>query len=93
MPNDYLKKEPTKTEKLIYELAMNQRQMEKGLWSTSAHVVALGIALGVDPKKVGEILADGDEKIKDYSNKVNETIQKLESEKSKSPTPSESSKI
>lgn len=81
MPNDYLKKEPSKTEKMIYELYMQQQQMERGLWTTSAHICALAILLGADPEKVGELMANGEEKIKEYSQKVNETIQKIEKEK------------
>ncbi len=78
MANDYLKKEPSKTEKMLYELAMNQHSMEKGLWSTSAHVVALGIALGADPKKIAELMVKGDDKIKEFSKNINEEIKRLE---------------
>lgn len=81
MANDYLKKEPTKTEKMLYELAMQQHSMERGLWSTSAHVVALGLVLGADPKKVAEFMVGGDEKIKEYSKVINEEIERLEKEK------------
>ena len=81
MATDYLKKEPSKTEKMLYELAMQMHSMEKGLWSTSAHVVALGLVLGADPEKVAEILANGDEKIKEYSNKINAAVQKIEAKK------------
>lgn len=80
MANDYLKKEPSKTEKMIYELAMNQHNMEKGLWSTSAHVVALGLALGADPKKIADFMVNGDEKIKEFSKTINDEIKRLEAE-------------
>jgi hypothetical protein len=80
MAHDFQKKEPSKTEKLIYELFMQQQQMERGLWSTSAHVVALALALGADPVKVGEFMAD-EAKMKEYSEKVNEVMNKLQKEK------------
>jgi Sec-independent protein translocase protein TatA len=54
--------------------------MEKGLWSTSAHVVALGLVLGADPKKIAEIMVSGDEKIKEFSKQINEEIKRLEEE-------------
>jgi hypothetical protein len=78
MPSDFKGKEPTKAEKMFYELAMQQQQMERALWSTSAHVVALGVLLGADPQKIAEIIVGGDDKIKEYSNKVNEAIKALE---------------
>jgi hypothetical protein len=81
MGNDFQKKEPTKNERMIYELAMNQQHMERSLWSTSAHVVALGLALGADPAKVAELLVNGDDKIKEYSKVVNDKIQELEKAK------------
>jgi len=83
MSNDYLKKEPSKNEKMLYQLFMNQQQMEKALYSTSAHMVALGILTKVDPQEVAEILVNGEEQIKKYSQKVNEAVKKLEEEKAK----------
>jgi len=87
MSNDYLKKEPSKNEKMMYQLAMAQQQMEKGLWSTSAHMVAIGILTKVEPEEVAKILASGDEKIKEYSEKVNEAVKKLQEEKAKRDEP------
>ncbi len=81
MGNDFQKKEPTKNEKMIYELFMQQQQMERGLWSTSAHVVALGIIMGADPAKIAELMVNGDQQLKDYSKRVNEEINKLEAAK------------
>jgi hypothetical protein len=81
MPHDFQKKEPSKNEKLIYELFMQQQQMERGLWSTSAHVVALALALGADPVKVAELMGD-DAKMKEYSDKINEIVSKTQKEKS-----------
>jgi len=81
MANDFLKKEPSKTEKILYDLALQQHSMERSLWSTSAHVVALALALGADPKKVAELMVAGDEKIKEYSKVINKEIERLEKEK------------
>ena len=81
MPNDYIKKEPTKTEKMIYELAMAQHQMEKGLWSTSTVVMALAILTKTKPEDLAELMANGDPKIKEFSEKVNEIIKKKQEEK------------
>jgi len=87
MANDFLKKEPNKTEKMLYELAMQQHSMERSLWSTSAHVVSLAIALGADPKKVAELMVGGNEKIKAYSKVINDEIERLEKEKKEKSAP------
>lgn len=83
MPNDYVKKEPTKTEKMIYELAMAQNQMEKGLWSTSSLVIVLALLTKQKPEEVAELLVNGDEKLKEFSAKVNEAVKKLDADKHK----------
>lgn len=82
MATDYKQKEPTKNERMIYELAMNQNQMEKAMWSTSTLVITLAMLTGQDPEKIGELMVNGDEELKEYSKKINETIKKLEEEKS-----------
>jgi hypothetical protein len=93
MASDFQKKEPSKNEKLIFELAMQQHSLERSVWSTSAHVVALALVLGVDPKKVAELMVGGDEKIKGYSKTINEEIERLEKEKApKAETSSEDNK-
>jgi hypothetical protein len=78
MGNDYLKKEPSKAEKMFYDLAMAQQHLERSLWSTSTVVMSLAILLKVDPKDLAELITNGDEKIKEFSTKVNEEIKKLE---------------
>ena len=52
MPNDYLKKEPNKTEKLMYELMMHQQQLENQTFSNSMTVLAVALALGADAEKI-----------------------------------------
>lgn len=86
MPNDYKQKEPSKTERMLYELALNQQQMEKGLWSTSTLVMALAILTKQDPKKIADIMANGNEEIKNFSKQVNEAIKILESKKQEGQT-------
>ena len=81
MANDYIKKEPSKTEKMIYELFMQQQQMEKGLWSTSTLVITLAMLTKQDPKAIAELMVNGDEKLKEFSKKVNEAISELEKAK------------
>ncbi len=83
MPNDYIKKEPNKTEKMLYEIAMAQHQMEKGLWSTSTLVMVLAILTKQDPQKIADLMVNGDDQIKDFSQKVNEIAKKLDEEKHK----------
>jgi len=83
MPNDYIKKEPSKTEKMLYELIMAHNQMEKGLWSTSSLVITLAILSKQKPEEVAELLVNGDEKLKEFSEKVNQAVKKLEEEKHK----------
>lgn len=83
MPNDYLKKEPSKTEKMLYELAMAQHQMEKGLWSTSTVVMALAILTKTKPEDLAELMSTGDAQIKEFSEKVNEIIKAKQEAKPK----------
>ena len=83
MPNDYIKKEPTKTEKMLYELAMAQNQMERGLWSTSTLTIVLAMLAKHKPEEIAELMVNGDEKIKEFSAKVNEAVKKLEEAKHK----------
>ena len=81
MANDFKQKEPTKTEKVLYEMMMRQEMLDRSLWTTSAHVIALGMLLNIEPEKVAETLVGGQDKIKEYGNKINEAISKLEKEK------------
>jgi hypothetical protein len=81
MAHDFKHKEPSKTEKMIYELVMNQQSMEKGLWSTSTLAIIMGILNDVEPEKIAELMVNGDDKIKEYSKKINEAIKKLEEAK------------
>lgn len=81
MANDFKRKEPSKTEKVLFDLMINQQQMEKGLWSTSTLVIALAMLTKQDPKDVAELMVNGDEKIKEFSKKVNDEIKAMEEKK------------
>jgi hypothetical protein len=80
MSHDYKQKEPSKTEKMLYQLAMAQNQMEKGLWSTSTVVMALAVALKVSAKDIAKLMVS-DVEIKAFSQEVNDEIKKLEGDK------------
>jgi hypothetical protein len=81
MGNDFLKKEPTKNEKMIYELYMQLQNMERGLWSTSTLGIVIAILAKLDPKEVAELMVNGNEKIKEFSKQINEEVDKLEKAK------------
>ncbi len=77
MPNDYLKKEPSKTEKFMYELAVHQQQLENQTFSNSMTVLAVALALGADAQKIAKFLTTDEEKIKEFGKSINEAIAKF----------------
>lgn len=81
MTTDFKGKEPTKNEKAIYELYLHQQQTDRNLFSTSLHVLAMGLLLDLKPEQLAELLVTDEEKIKDYGKKVNEAIDKLHTAK------------
>jgi len=81
MAKDFLKKEPSKTEKVLYEIMMAQNSMEKGLWSTSSLTIILAMLTKQNPKDIAELMINGDEKLKKFSTEINEEIKKLEAQK------------
>lgn len=81
MSNDFKSKLPTKTEKLIYDMAMQMHDMDHRLYSVSSHVLALGMLLKVDPDKMAEYLTGDEAKIRDYAQKINEAIQAIQKTK------------
>ncbi len=85
---DYLKKEPTRSERALYEMAMHLQHLDRSLISNSAHAVALGMLLDIKPEKIAEILVNSNDKIKEYGQAINAEIEKLESAKrAKTPEP------
>lgn len=85
MPNDYLKKEPSKIEKLMYELMMHQQQLENQTFSNSMTVLAVALALGADAEKIAKFLTTDEEKIKEFGKSINEAIAKLRPAKEEAP--------
>lgn len=77
MPHDYVKKEPTKTEKFMYELAMHQQQLENQTFSNSMTVLAVALAMGADAEKIAKFLTTDEEKIKEFGKNINAAIEKL----------------
>lgn len=77
MPNDYIKKEPSKTEKFMYELAMNQQQLENQTFSNSMTVLAVALALGADAEKIAKFLTTDEAKLKEFGKSINEAMEKL----------------
>lgn len=83
MTKDYLKKEPSKTERVLYELMVRQHDLEHRILSTSAHAVALGLLLGADPEKLAELLVNGQEQIKEYGDRINKQMDELQAARQK----------
>jgi hypothetical protein len=80
MGKDFLKKEPSKTERMLYELAMHQETIERRQLTNSAHILAMGMLLNVDPEKIAALLANPDDKVKEYGDKINKALDKFYSE-------------
>lgn len=77
MSHDFKKKEPSKTEKVLYELFMQQQGMERALATNSALMVSMAMLMKIEPEKLAQMLADN-APIKEYSDKINKAIDKLE---------------
>jgi gas vesicle protein len=81
MYKDFQKKEPTKAERMMFELAMHQQSIERSLWTNSAFASALAMLLKVDPKQIAAMLVNSNDEIKKYSQEINDEIERLEKEK------------
>lgn len=81
MPHDYIKKEPTKSEKFMYELAMHQQQLENQTFSNSMTILAVCLALGADAQKIAKFLTTDEAKLKEFGKAINEAIEKLKPSK------------
>lgn len=79
-PSDFMKKQPTKNEQMFYELAMNQEMLDRRLWTTSSFVTALALLNNADPKKIAELLTREAGKVKEFSQKINNEIDRIEKE-------------
>lgn len=85
MPHDYIKKEPSKTEKFMYELAVHQQQLEQQSFSNSMTILAVALALGADAEKVAKFLTTDEAKLKEFGKAINEAIDKLKPPKAEPP--------
>jgi uncharacterized membrane protein (DUF106 family) len=86
MSHDYVKKEPTKNEKFLYELAMHQQQMENQMFSNSMTILAVAATLGADPEKIAKLLTTDEEKVKELGKAINEAIEKMKAPKEEEKT-------
>ena len=80
MPNDFKQKEPSKTEKMLYQLALNQQETDRHVMSNSAQILALAYLLNVDPEKFAKLISLDDPKLKEYGKKINEHLEKYHKE-------------
>lgn len=80
MANDFLKKQPSKNEKMFYDMAMSMDMLDRRLWTTSSFVTALAILSNTDPEKVARLLTTDMAKIQDFSKQINDAITKIEAE-------------
>lgn len=84
--SDYLKREPTKNEKMIYELTMKSLHLDQGLMTNASQMCAMGILLKVDPKDMAELMVTKRVEIESYATKLNEELKKLyDAQKEKQP--------
>ena len=81
MGNDYLKKEPSKTDKLMYQMAMHQQSLENQTFSNSMTILAVALALGADAEKIAKFLTTDESKLKEFGKSINEAIDKLKPQK------------
>ncbi len=77
MAKDYIKREPNKTEKFMYELAMHQQQLENQAFSNSMTILAVALSMGADAEKIAKYLTQDEEKIKEFGKNINAAIEKL----------------
>lgn len=89
MPSDRQGKQLTKNEQMLYELYMRQDEISHSLYTTTQVATAVGMLLGVDPEKIAQMLTTDREKIKEYTQKVNQAIQEVEKKKKEQETPSD----
>lgn len=90
MSNDFKRKEPSKTEKVLYELFVQQQGMERALTTNSALMISMAMLLKIEPEKLAEMLAQND-KIKEFSDKINKKIDELETERRAKEKPTKTS--
>lgn len=91
MKNDYQKKAPTKTERMLLDLAVFQQNMENNLFSTSQMTIVLGILGKLEPEEVAQLMVNGQDKIRGFTVRLNNKMKELVKEKQ--PPPPEPPKL
>ena len=79
--NDYLKKQPSKNEKVFSEITMYLHDIDHRIWSVASQVLAMGLVQKVSPKDMATMLTGNDEKLQEYAKQINEEIKKIEGDK------------
>lgn len=78
---DFLKKQPSKTEKMMSEFMMYMHDVDHRMWSVASQVLAISLIQKIEPKKMAELLSGNEAKLQEYAKQVNEEIKKLEAER------------
>lgn len=78
MSKDFMKPQPSKSEKMYLDMMVSLDVLDRRVWSTSSFVTALAILTKTDAKQVAELLATGQDKIKAFSKEINDEIDRLE---------------
>jgi hypothetical protein len=84
--NDYLKKQPSKNEKVFSEITMYLHDIDHRIWSVASQVLAMGLVQKVSPKDMAQMLTGSDDKLQEYAKQINEEIKKIEGDKSPTET-------
>lgn len=79
--NDFLKKQPSKNEKVFSEITMYLHDIDHRIWSVASQVLAMGLVQKVSPKEMATMLTGSDEKLQEYAKQINDEIKKIEAEK------------
>jgi hypothetical protein len=84
--SDYLKKQPSKNEKVFSEITMYLHDIDHRIWSVASQVLAMGLVQKVSPKDMAEMLTGNDSKLQEYAKQINEEIKKIEGDKAPAET-------
>lgn len=76
--SDFMKKQPSKNEKVFSEITMYLHDIDHRIWSVASQVLAMGLVQKVSAKDMAELLTGSDAKLQDYAKQINEEIKKIE---------------
>ncbi len=79
--SDFLKKQPSKNEKVFSEITMYLHDIDHRIWSVASQVLAMGLVQKVSAKHMAELLTGSDEKLQEYAKQINEEIKKIEADR------------